>query len=214
MKYVIMCGGIYPWFKEPRWLMKITHESILERTLRLLMAQGIRDIAISGFDRKLYGFGIPVIQPAYNFNLNNEDEFWVDGFVLMHEPVCYLYGDVVYSRAAIWEIVNCETNDIQFFGSSIPLHESYIKRYAEPFGFKVVDTEHFKQAIELTKQYHKEGKFLRHPVSWELWQVIKGTPLNDIRRNYFVINDFTCDVDNYADLKKLREVVKKYDTWG
>lgn len=214
MKYVIMCGGQYPWLKEPKWLFKLPYESIVERTIRLLKAQGERDIVISGFHPKLKGLGVPVIQPEYEFTVGVQGHYWVDGFVLMDEPVTYIFGDVVFSRGAIYEIVHSETQDILFYASAAPFRESYMKPWAEPFGFKVVDNDHFKQAIQQLKQYYAEGKFLRHPVAWELWQVIKGTPLNNIRRNYYVINDFTCDVDDKEDLKQMQDILKRYDGWG
>ena len=40
------------------------------------------------------------------------------------------------------------------------------------------------------------NNFIRHPIAWELWQIIKQTPINYIDyKNYTVINDYTCDID-------------------
>jgi len=39
---------------------------------------------------------------------------------------------------------------------------------------------------------------------WELWQVIKDTPLNKINyKNYTVINDYTCDIDDLKDIQEI-----------
>ena len=64
-----------------------------------------------------------------------------------------------------------------------------------------MDTVRFFKAIDQTKKLDRMGAFKRQPVSWELWQVIKSTPLNVIRTNYTVINDYTCDIDTPEDIK-------------
>ena len=57
-------------------------------------------------------------------------------------------------------------------------------------------TEAFKAAIKETKYLCDTAQFKRHPIAWELWMVIKRTPLNVIDfDNYTVINDYTCDID-------------------
>ena len=81
-------------------------------------------------------------------------------------------------------------------------------RWAEPFAFKVKDTEQFFNAIEVTKQFDEQGLFKRQPVSWELWQVIKRTPLNKVDyTNYVRINDYTCDIDEPKDIKLFERFV-------
>jgi len=107
----------------------------------------------------------------------------------------------VFSEKAIRTIVNTETDDIEFFASAPPFALNYPKTYAEPFAFKVVNTEHFRAAVQEVKDNVR--RFVRHPIAWELWQVIKGTPYNIIDyRNYTAINDYTCDIDSEADIKK------------
>ena len=52
------------------------------------------------------------------------------------------------------------------------------------------------------------SRFDRHPIAWELWQVIKNTELNKIDySNYTVINDYTCDIDKPEDAEKLEGYV-------
>ena len=61
----------------------------------------------------------------------------------------------------------------------------------------------------MAKKYEKEGCFYRKPVSWELWQVIKGTPLGKIDyTNYTVINDYTCDIDSPEDVELIERYVE------
>ena len=213
MKYIIMCGGTYKKWETPRQLMKICGEPIVARTIRLLKEQGIDDIAISSNNPIFEQFGVPVLNHDNDFIVSKELDaigYWVDAFYPTDEPVCYLFGDVVYSPRAIQTIIETETDDIEFFASAPPFSEDYIKPWAEPFALKVVNTDHLKHAISLTKQYAERGLFKRHPIMWELWQVIQATPLNHIDYgNYTAINDYTCDVDYAEDVKQFENILGK-----
>ena len=104
--------------------------------------------------------------------------------------------------------VETDTDDIEFFASSPPFSKDYIKPWAEPFAFKVRNTDHLKNAISLTKQYADRGLFNREPIAWELWQVIQATPLNNINyHNYVAINDYTCDIDSGEDAKAFEKIL-------
>lgn len=204
MKYIIMCGGTYKRWEMPRQLIPINGEPIVARTIRLLKENGIEDIAISSGNPIFEQFGVPVLKHDNTMVLNetlNVSGFWVDAFYPTDEPVCYLFGDVVYSPEAIKIITRTETDDIEFFASAPPFAPEYSKPWAEPFALKVVNTDHLKHAICITKQYSDMGLFKRHPIMWELWQVIQATPLNQIDYgNYTAINDYTCDVDCPEDI--------------
>ena len=204
MKYIIMCGGIYvEWGKVSRWEVKIKDEPLVKRTIRLLREAGVEDIAISSLDPKMKKYGVPVLKHDYIYRTDDPSTFWGDGFYPMTEPVCYIYGDVYFSPEAIQTIVNFTTDGIMFFASVAPFDPRYIKNWAEPFAFKVVDTEHFRNSLRMMKEYHEKHMFNRHPCSWELWQVIKNTPLNDIRSNYCGISDYSCDIDYPEDIERL-----------
>ena len=193
MKYIIMCGG--PRSDKP--LRIIRNESLVERTIRLLHKNGITDIAISTHDERYEQFGIPVLR--HNNSATWDGFCWLDAFFPTWDPVCYLYGDVFYSPEAIHTIVNTDTQSIEFFASAPPFDERYQKRWAEPFAFKVHDTAAFFKAIARCKELDAEHKFNRPPISWELWQVIKGTALNKPDyTNYTAINDYTVDIDDDA----------------
>lgn len=204
MKYIIMCGGYYPGWEMPRQMLCIHGEPIVLRTIRLLLHEGIRDIAISSNDKRFKIFGVPV--------LNHENTFvgyrecpgsWAEAFYPMDKPACYIMGDVFFSPDAIRTIVSTDTDDVELFASSPPFSEKYIKRWAEPFAFKVRDQKHFKEAVEFIKA--NEHLFNRKPIAWELWQVLKKTPINKIDyNNYTAINDYTCDIDNRRDLEQIR----------
>ena len=216
-KYLIMCGGNYTRWDKPRQLSKINDEVLVERTIRLLKKYGATDIAVTtSLDPATYDYfdylPCEVIHRKNEFTVTPENKitgYYVDAFMLTEEPVCYLFGDVYFSENAIKTIVETEVDGIQFFASAPPFSEDYIKPWAEPFAFKVNDTEKFKKAIEQTKLYKEQGKFKRHPIAWELWQVITNYPLNHIDYySYHAINDYTCDIDKQQDIDKLIKVLE------
>lgn len=212
MKYIIMCGGTYKEWETPRQLLPINDEPIVARTIRLLKENGIDDIAISSNNPIFEQFGVPVLKHDNKYVDDAPgiyNKHWVDAFYPTDEPVCYLFGDVVYSPEAIKTIVDTDADCIEFFASAPPFAPEYIKPWAEPFALKVRNTEHLKHAISLTKQYADRGLFKRHPIMWELWQVIQATPLNHIDYgNYTVINDYTCDVDRAEDIELIENEIR------
>ena len=206
MKYIIMGGGSYEKWETPKHLSMIHGEPLVARTIRLLRENGVEDINISSNNPIFEQFGVPVLHHDNPYILPKNEHAktpWLDAFYPMNEPVCYIFGDVVFSPYAIKKIVETPTDGIEFFASAPPFAKNYCKKWAEPFAYKVVDTKRFFEAIEETKEYEKKGCFYRQPVSWELWQVIKGTKLGKVvYNNYTVINDYTCDIDTPDDIKK------------
>ena len=212
MKYIIMCGGDYKGWEYPRQISIVNGEPLIARTIRLLKSCGVMDIAISASNPVFEEFGVPVLYHNNHwevFGYNDSRGAWVNGFYPTNDPVCYIFGDVVFSEAAIIKIVNKKTYDIEFFASAPPFSENYPKEYAEPFAFKVFNTAHFWRCVEKFKQYKADGKFDRDPMAWELWQLIKNTPINKIYYdNYTVINDYTCDIDDPKDVKKIEQMIR------
>jgi len=203
MKYIIMCGGTYTSWSTPKHLSIVNGETVIARTVRLLKETGVSDICLSTNNPVFEQFGLPIL---HHKNTSGEGGMWIEGFYPTDEAVCYIFGDVVFSPEAIKTIVNTDTNDIEFFASAPPFADNYIKPYAEPFAFKVKNQKHFRQAIETVRKL--KNQFKREPIAWELWQVIKGTPINKIDyTNYTVINDYTCDVDNKRDVVAFNEQI-------
>lgn len=201
-----MCGGKYKSWDTPRQLTLIKGETIVERTIRLLKENGVKNIAISTNDPVFNIFDVDILRHENNFEgyvSKGQGGSWVEGFYPTEEPTCYLLGDVIFSPKAIKTIVETETDDVEFFASAPPFAQEYSKPHAEPFAFKVVNQTHFRQAINFILE--NEKLFKRRPIAWELWQVIKGTKLNRIDyTNYVIINDYTCDIDSPADVEKFK----------
>lgn len=210
MRYIIMCGGSYRGWETPKHLLRIHGETIVERTIRLLREAGVADIAISANDPRFEHFGVSVLHHENRYDVkayNDFEGYWCNAFWPTDEPVCYIFGDVVFSPAAIRKIVETETDDIEFFASAPPFAKEYRKPWAEPFAFKVVNQQHLKEAIQATKEFDLIGLFSRKPLAWEFWNVIKGLDLNGIDfSSYTVINDYTCDIDNQEEIEELRKI--------
>ncbi|MBQ1574235.1 MAG: NTP transferase domain-containing protein [Clostridiales bacterium] len=200
MKYIIMCGGSYPEWPQPKQLSIVKGEPIVARTIRLLRENGVEDISISSNHPAFEKFGVPVLHHE-NPYVEKRWSYWVDCFYPMDEPCCYVFGDVVFSPNAIRTIIKTQTDDIEFFASAKPFGRGYPKRWVEPFAFKVVNQEHLKEAVRETRKLAEENRFKRRPIAWEFWTVVKKTPLNVYVENYTAINDYTCDVDLPEDIE-------------
>lgn len=201
MKYIIMCGGALHGWDAPRQLTEINGETIIARTIRLLRDNGIEDIAITADDKRFREYA-----PVLDYDSSGT---WMNCFMPTESPVCYLMGDVVFSPEAIKTIVETETDGIEMFASAPPYSSDYIKPWEESFAFKVADPKRFFEAVDFVKTH--ESLFIREPLAWELWQVIKGTEYNVVLHNYTAINDYTCDVDSREDVYKLERIIQKYE---
>ena len=215
MKYIIMAGGKYEQWETPKQLLKVNGEVIIERTIRLLRENGIKDIAISTNNSIFDYLGIPLLQHdnSYEYKDGKLYGYWVDAFYPTQEETCYIFGDVYFSEEAIKTIIETKTEDIELFGSAPPFADIYSKKWIEPFALKVVDTDHLKKAIQKTKELANEGKTWRkNPIMWDLWTVIKDVPLqtkaDEYIYNYTAINDYTTDVDYKADINRIENSFK------
>ena len=204
MKYIIMAGGTYPHWKTPKQLTEINGEPLIARTIRQLRENGVEDIAISSNNPVFDEFGVPVLHHKNGFvgrAYNDYDGYWCEAFYPTAEPVCYIFGDVVFSPDAIKKIIGTVTDSIEFFASAPPFSSRFRKKSAERFAVKVFNQQYFRICIEECKHAANLGYFKRKPIMWELWQIIKRTPLNIIDySNYVAINDYTCDIDGKSDI--------------
>ena len=231
MKYIIMCGGNYTdQFDIPKQLLKVNGEILVERTIRLLKKNGIKDIAIITNCDKFDYLGLPILMQKNKYKHNDQNEnkrsecCWLNAYYLVEEPVCYLHGDVYYSDEAIKTIVETKVKDTMFFCVR-DIHDGrpagINTKGREPLAYKVVNYKLFRSAINDLMQMVDDGKFkdLIAPFSWHLYRYINGYNymtsdlgyINNIfeeKGDYTVIDDYTTDIDFPKDIKELETLLK------
>lgn len=211
MKYIIMCGGTYTKWKQPKQLTEINGEPLVGRTIRLLKDNGVTDIAISSHDERFEQFGVPVLKHDNPFVVDynrTTSGCWYDAFYPTDDPVCYLLGDVFFSPWAMKTIVETKVKHIELFASAPPFAPEYPKPWAEPFALKVMEPDLLRAGVDMVRMLDEQGAFNRNPIMWELWSCITGYEINSIDySSYHAINDYTCDVDDEGDA----EMMEGYD---
>jgi choline kinase len=208
---IIMCGGTYNDFKEHKALSIINGERLIERTIRLLKQNGIEDIYISSNDNAFNKYGNVLHHNNTFKEVNNKIEgYWVDAYYPTDKPCIYLHGDVYYSEDSIKKILNLNPKINTFIGNQYALNKEHIK-VGEPFGWIIVDQKRFRKAIEETKRLYDNGKCQRHPISWEVYQVLYGHNINDFiieEESYLAIMDETDDIDSPEKIDILDNRIK------
>ena len=213
MKYVILADSSVG-FDTPRQLTKINDEPLIERTIRLLKENNVKNIIITSHDKRFDNLDAIRYEPLYNFYIPNYKNYrlnkgyWLNAFPieLLNEPICFLFGDVYYSNNAIKTIVETPAKSTLLFCSYQNTSPNYIKRHDEPLAFKVVDYIMFKEHIERIKDFKDSGKAPREPIVWELYRSINNQPITEhyMTKNYVAINDESCDIDTINDIIKLQ----------
>ena len=199
MQVIIMAGGKYKDFEKHKALSFVRGEVLIERTIRLLKENGIKNWFISSNDEAFEKYGI-----VLHHNNNYEAEkgvikgYWVDAFYPTNEPTIYLHGDVYYTDDAMRKILTLNPTVNTLIGNEIARNPQHIDM-GEPFGWIIVDQKSFREAIEKTKKLQDEKKLNRgFAISWELYRVMNGLDPNRmfiIDETYLSINDKTIDVD-------------------
>lgn len=231
MKYIIMAGGDYEF---PKQLVEINGEVLIERTIRLLRENGVKNIAISTNLDIFDYLDVEIIKTedkyrhnAYDLESTDSNYSWLNAYYKTNEPVCYLHGDVYFSDNAIKEIINAKVEDTLFIctcdGTDRERHPKN-RKGREPFGYKVQNQEVFQYAIKKIKQKVDDGLFKGHlaPLSWHLYRFLNGydikpeaneyTEVNNIfkdKGDYLIIDDETVDIDTYRDVEMLQSVLKE-----
>lgn len=212
MKVIIMCGGVYDFFKTPKQLSVVNGETLVERTIRLLKENGINDIYISSNDDRFKQYA-PVLKHTNTYKVENGKilGYWLDAYYPEEEPCIYLHGDVYYSSNAIRKIVNYEAKYNTFIGNEVARNKEH-KNWGEPFGWIVVNQKEFRDGIDKTKKLQDEGKLDRgFGISWELYRVLNDLDPNKMfiyDNTYLSIDDETIDIDAPYQIEEMNERLK------
>ena len=214
MDYIIMCGGNYTQFETPKQLSVINGERLIDRTIRLLRENGIKDIYVSATNPIFDSVGVPrLVHDNTSLVWDNNKEvsgYWIDAYYPTEKPCVYLHGDVYYSENAIKTIVNLNPTINTFIGNALAKNKEH-KNWGEPFGWIVVNQKEFRSGIEKTKKLQDESKLDRgYALSWELYRVLNGTDPNYMLiddKNYLCIDDETIDIDAPWQIESLNKKI-------
>jgi len=213
MKYVIMCGGEYKNFKIPKPLNKIKGEKIIERTIRLLKENNINEIYISSNNPIFDNFGVKRIEHrnTYKYDKEKAEGYWLDAFYPFfdeNDKVCYIFGDVYFTKQAIKTIVDYQTEKNILFGTGLAKNEFH-NDWGEPFAYKVNDYKSFLNGIKQVKKLQDKGKTKRVALVWELYRYLNNLDINiqQIKdETYICIDDGTIDVDSPEQVEMMNNV--------
>lgn len=200
MKFILMCGGKYKDFETPKQLSIVKGERIVDRTIRLLKDNGVKEIYISS-NNPLFDScdAIRLENKENNFTQKEKETigYWLDAFYPINEEVCYIFGDVYFTEEAIKTIVNYKTDKNILFGTSDALNK-YHNNWGEPFAYIVKDYKTFFKGIKEVKTMYDKGLIKRHPIVWELYRYLHNIDINTQRivGDYVCIDDGTIDIDN------------------
>ena len=216
MKYIIMCGGSYDYWETPKQLVEINGERLVDRTIRLLKENNIPEVYISSNNPIFDSCDAIRIEHSNNWSVvdNKETGYWLDAYYPFpdNEQICYLYGDVYYSEAAIKTIVEYEASENTLFGSGIALNEQH-NNWGEPYAYKVFNNKKFKDGIEKCKEMYNAGLINRNPITWELYRVLHNLNINiqQITTDYVVIDDETIDIDKPHEIEETIQRIGEYN---
>ena len=199
----------------PKQLQVVNGERIVERTIRLLRENGIKDIVITSNNPQFDELGVPRLEHenSYRYENGKLNGYWVDAFYpkfRKNQKATFIFGDVYFSEDAIKQIVEFKGNGNVLFGSAGAKVQG--KVWGEPYAYVVNDMGAFYEGIKEVKRLQDEGLTNRVPIVWELYRVLNGIDVNEHRvldATYKVIDDYTDDADNPSKLQMIRDKVER-----
>ena len=201
-----MCGGKYKDFETPKQLSIVKGERIVDRTIRLLKENGVKEIYISS-NNSLFDScdAIRLENKENNFTQKEKETigYWLDAFYPINEEVCYIFGDVYFTEEAIKTIVNYKTDNNILFGTSDALNK-YHNNWGEPFAYIVKDYKTFFKGIKEVKTMYDKGLIKRHPIVWELYRYLHNIDINTQR----IVGDYVCIDDGTIDIDSPKQVIE------
>lgn len=166
MQYIIMADGAgNRWNNHghiPKHLIEINGETLLQRTVRLIREVDFEaNIIITSRDIRYEVLGAMRYEPQNNI-------LEIDRFTneLITDDICFLYGDTIYKKDHIEQIVQQKTEEILFFGNNISIA-----------AVKVKNSELFRRHIDIVRE-----KFLNKEIDkcigWQVYQSYTNQPYN------------------------------------
>lgn len=206
---VIAAGEATRWDNHlglPKHFAPVDDEPIIERTVRLLLENGVNDIFIVANDDRYFIEGSWLYDPELDPQNGDADKFlsskelWVDvGRTVV------LYGDVFFTERAMRTIINHNKREWTLFcrpeGSDIT-GTRWGECFAQSF-YEEHQKQHYEALLRLVRLY--QNGTLNRCGGWEHYRAMLGFPDDKLRKphvvttNYVEINDFTEDFDFPSD---------------
>ncbi len=191
MRFVIMADGKGSrWHNHlgiPKHFAEIKGEPLIKRTISLLSELKTSDseIIVTSHDKRYEFEGSRRHEPR-----NNKLE--IDRFTeeLITDDMCFLYGDTYYTRKALTEIIECEVEDIMFFGNEKSI-----------VAIKIKDSELFSYHKERVKSLYIKG-VIDKCVGWQVYQSFTSQAFNekiDITEKFMRVDEKTGDINTPED---------------
>ena len=207
-----MCGGFYQNFETPKQLSVVNGERVVDRTIRLLKENGIKDIYISSNNPIFDSCKVPRLEHhnSYKYKDNQIKGYWLDAFYPYldeSDKVCYIFGDVYFTEEAIKTIINYESDGNILFGTGVAKNEAH-RNIGEPFAYKVNNYKEFIDGINAVKKLQDEGKTIRVALVWELYRYLNNLDVNIqqvLDDTYICIDDGTIDIDSPEQIERLNK---------
>jgi len=239
MKAVILNSGLGKRLEEltenkPKCLVELYNgETILERQLRILIKNGIKEIVMTTgpFERKIkkhVSDKFPNLSIKYVKNDYYSETNYIYSIYLAKneiiDDVLLLHGDLVFSNELIEKIVNYEKNNFGLINKKVDLPE-------KDFKAKILNDKITKISIDITGNnvytfmpiYNlKKGKiklwvdeiekFVKNKELKVYAENALNNILDEIELNYFEYSNYFCkEIDDKNDLEIINKEVKDFD---
>lgn len=190
----------------PKHLIEVDGEPISQRAVRLLKANGVKDIWLAGE----YEFeGVQNYQPQRDDDKHDANKYLDTQLIWGKVRTVLLLGDVYYTDKAMHTILNDQARSWRLFGRATPSKAG--KDHPEPFGFSFFDYE----AEQIKKAGNRAAElFDKHKTGGAgflyLYRALMGLPdeLMDkdlYGENWIDIDDETDDFDTPEDYHRFME---------
>lgn len=189
MKYIIMADGkMSRWNSKdgtPKHLVKINGETLLERIVHQIRSNSFDSEIIITSHNPLYE-----VKGACRYEPKN-NIYEIDRFTeeLIDDNCCFLYGDTYYTDDSIKQILNCEKEDLHFFGNMKSM-----------IAVVVTNSKIMRACINDVKCLYLKGQ-LKECKGWQVYQCYKNLPYDEIsiEGSFSLIEDGTQGFNTFEE---------------
>ena len=214
MKIIITCAGKSSrcGTELPKHVYEIQGKQNIKRTIDLLVNNKIKEndiIITTSKDNNKY-FNEINIKKYIGSNEREIDRYRNIYEILDNEKTIVLYGDVVFHKKDLENILEIQSNKNIFFGR-LGKNKITKKLYGEIFGVVVNDKEKFVEDTNKTAKLFEQKKIQRE-LGWDVYRVSGDMDLSmgNVKGSeyFFEVSDYTDDYDDLNEYKIIKEIYK------